>query len=118
MVLPDTAFQRGAQVIRIRTKEAGRPGEQSLGVRLAPDQPTEERSAAGTEQVADEPRDLDVGVFQGLLQARRVLGHLADELFARAGTVQRTTYSSPPCCSASASGTTEPATETGGLTGR
>ena len=84
MVLPDTAFHRGAQVIRIRTKEAGRPGEQSLRVRLAPDQPTEERSAAGAEQVAAEPATLMLASSKAFCRRNVCWAHLAHELFARA----------------------------------
>ena len=61
--------------------------EQALGIALAGDQRPEDGAPAGAEQVGDHAGDLEVGVFQRLLDAQGVASHLANQLFAGARQV-------------------------------
>jgi hypothetical protein len=61
-----------------------RQGGQPLGILFARDQGLQNRPATDAQYVADHRRELQVGVLQDLLQAQRVLGDLAHELFAGA----------------------------------
>jgi transposase len=58
-----------------------------LGVGLSLGERSQDGAPADTEKVGDQARDLEVGVFEHLLDAQRVLGHLAHELLARARQV-------------------------------
>jgi hypothetical protein len=62
-------------------------GEESLGLGLASDEGFEDGTAAFAEHVADDARDLDVGVFEHPLDPIAVLDNLARELLARSGEV-------------------------------
>ena len=64
----------------------GREIDEPFGIGLTGYETFEELAAAHPEDVADDTGDLDVGVLQGLLDALRVLRHLAHELLP--GTCQ------------------------------
>lgn len=65
---------------------AGEIGE-LLRIAFAGDDGVEKRTAAGAQDVADDPDDLDVGVLERLLDALLVARELAHELLARAREV-------------------------------
>ena len=83
MVVPDAPLQGGAQTTRIRLQPSGRPGQQLVGVRLALDEATQQRAPTHPAEVTDDARDLDVGIFQGLLQPQGMLRDLGQEEFDR-----------------------------------
>jgi hypothetical protein len=64
-----------------------REGRQPRGIGLARHQRREDGAARLAEPIAEQPRELEVGVLQGLLQAQGVPPDLADQLLAGPGQV-------------------------------
>jgi hypothetical protein len=87
VMLGDTPPQRFAQLGGLVARRAlGKLG-QPLGIALSSHDRIEHGAAALAQHVGQHAAELEVGVFEHLLDSQRVLGDLAHELFAGAGEI-------------------------------
>jgi len=79
----DRPLRGGDEAVPTGREAAVRDGHEGFGITLAVDDGLENRPAAHPEDVADQTGQLDVGVFEDLLDAEDVAGHLLPQLLAR-----------------------------------
>src|SRR5438094_2228622 len=87
VMLADSTTQRLDQRCAARFETPGRELDELLGIGLAADQRFQNRSSALPEHARDDSGQLDVSVFERLLNALRVLRDLAHELLSCARQV-------------------------------
>src|SRR5579883_427464 len=83
MNLADLTLQGFPQVFRFGFQPSGRHCQESVGVCLPSNQGTQNRPSAHSQQIANQASEFDIGVFQGLLESKRMLGLFAYQLLAR-----------------------------------
>lgn len=80
MMVGDTSVKRVPQVGARRFQPSWREIDESIGIRLAGDQCIEDRPAAHANDVAHDLRELQVRVFERLLNPQHKPGDFMDEL--------------------------------------
>ena len=83
MVLSHLALKGRLELVRIGAQQTCRAGERSVRTRLALNQAAKDGASAHAEEVADNARNLQIGVLERLLQPKAMLRDLPPELLLR-----------------------------------